>query len=216
MSEPRKNRLLLVGGALSSLLYAAMNVLIALQWEGYSSAAQAVSELSAVGAPTRALWVSLGFVYTLLVCAFGYGVWACAGESRRLRIAGGLILAYGVVGLAWPLAPMHLRGAQFGPSDAWHIVLSVVTVALMLLAMGFAAGAFGERFRLYSLATIAILVVFGALTGLDAPNVAANLPTPWLGVWERIAIGAFLLWVVVLALLLLNRKIPTLKISRRR
>jgi len=205
MSDRSKSRLLLVAGALSSLLYVAMNVLIAMQWESYSSAAQAVSELSAVGAPTRALWVSWGLLYTLLVCAFGYGVWACAGPNRRLRIAGALILAYGAVGLAWPLAPMHLRGADFGPSDAWHIALSAVTVVLMLLAMGFAAGALGERFRRYSLVTIAIVLSFGALSGLDGPKIAANLPTPWLGVWERIAIGAFLLWVVVLALALVRR-----------
>jgi hypothetical protein len=33
-------------GILSSLLYVAMNVFVAMQWEGYSSASQAVSELS--------------------------------------------------------------------------------------------------------------------------------------------------------------------------
>jgi hypothetical protein len=27
----------------------------------------------------------------------------------------------------------------------------------------------------------------------------ANLPTPWIGLWERININVFLLWVVVLA-----------------
>ena len=51
-----------------------------------------------------------------------------------------------------------------------------------------------------------VLVAFGALTFLDAPRVAANLPTPWIGVWERINIGVFLLWVVVLAIVLLRRE----------
>jgi hypothetical protein len=32
----------------------------------------------------------------------------------------------------------------------------------------------------------------------------ANLPTPWVGVWERILIGAFMLWVVVLAVTVLR------------
>jgi uncharacterized membrane protein len=74
----------------------------------------------------------------------------------------------------------------------------------MLLAIGFGAAAFGKRFRLYSIATIALLVVSGALTGLEAPRIAANLPTPWVGVWERINIGVFLLWVVALAIALLR------------
>jgi hypothetical protein len=32
-------------------------------------------------------------------------------------------------------------------------------------------------------------------------NLASHLPTPWIGVYERINIGVFLLWVVVLGIL---------------
>jgi hypothetical protein len=46
---------LLVCGILSSLLYVVMNVFVPMQWQGYSSASQTVSELSAIGAPTRPL-----------------------------------------------------------------------------------------------------------------------------------------------------------------
>lgn len=42
------------------------------------------------------------------------------------------------------------------------------------------------------------------LTVLDAPGIEANLLTPRIGVWERINIGVFLLWVVVLAITLLR------------
>jgi len=66
---------LLVCGILSSLLYAAMTVVIAMQWESYSSWSQTISELSAIGAPTRSLWLPLGAVYTVLVTAFGWGIW---------------------------------------------------------------------------------------------------------------------------------------------
>ena len=199
-------KVLLICGILSSLLYIAMDVFVAMRWEGYSSASQTVSELSAIGAPTRPLWVVLGISYTLLVTAFGWGVWKSAGRTRALRIVGGLIVAYGGLGVAWPFAPMHLREALAAGgstlSDTMHIVLGSVTVLLMLLAIGFGAAAFGKRFRVYSIASIVVLVAFGALTFLDAPRVAANLPTPLLGVWERINIGVFLLWVVVLAITL--------------
>src|ERR1700692_914855 len=95
---------LLVCGVLSSLLYVAMTVFVAMQWEGYSSVSQTVSELSAIGAPTRPLWVPLGIAYTLLVAAFGWGVLASARRNRPLRVSGGLLVAYGVIGLAWPFA----------------------------------------------------------------------------------------------------------------
>ena len=118
------------------------------------------------------------------------------------------MVAYGVIGLGWPFAPIHQRAvlATGGGTltDTMHIVFGMVTVLLMLVAIGFGAAAFGMRFRLYSIATMVILVVFGTLTGLDGPRVAADLPTPWVGVWERISIGVFLLWLGVLAITLLR------------
>ena len=196
--------ILLVCGIVSSLLYVAMNVFVPMQWEGYSSASQTVSELSAIGAPTRPQWVLLGIAYTLLVTAFGFGVWRSARLSRPLRVVGGLMVAYGVISLAWPLAPMHLRGEGFTLTDTMHVILAAVTVFLMLLAIGFGTAVFGKRFRLYSIATLVILFAFGALTFRESPRIAANLPTPWIGVWERINIGVFLLWIVVLAVALLR------------
>ena len=210
---------LLVCGILSSLLYVAMTIFVAMQWEGYSSASQTISELSAIGAPTRSLWAVPGAIYTVLVTAFGWGVWKSAGRSRALRIAGGLIVAYGSLGVLWPFAPMHLRetlAAGGGTlSDTMHLVLASATVLLMLLAIGAAAAAFGIWFRVYSLATLAILAAFGALTFLDAPRLSANLPTPWIGVWERINVGVFLLWVVVLATTLLRGKGAAAATDRR-
>jgi len=210
---------LLVCGVLSSVLYVAMTVLVAMQWEAYSSASQTISELSAIGAPTRWLWAVPGAIYTLLVTTFGWGVWKSAGRSRSLRLAGGLIAAYGALGVLWPFAPMHLRetlAAGGGTlSDTMHLVLASATVLLMLLAIGAAAAAFGIWFRVYSLATLAILAAFGALTFLDAPRLSANLPTPWIGVWERINVGVFLLWVVVLATTLLRGKGAAAATDRR-
>src|SRR5687767_13553183 len=147
---------LLVCGIVSSLLYVGMSVLIPMQWDGYSHASRVISELSAVDAPTRPLWVVLGIVYGVLVTAFGWGLWASARRNRPLRVVGGLIIAYGAIGLApWP--PMHQREvlAMGGGTltDTLHIVWSVVTVLLMMLAIGFGAAAFGKRFRLYSIAT---------------------------------------------------------------
>jgi len=213
-----KKTVLLFCGILSSLLYGAMNVVVPMQWEGYSSVSRVVSELSAIDAPTRSLWVVLGIGYGVLATAFGAGVWTAARGNRSLRIVGALLLAYGAIGLVpWP--PMHQRevlAAGGGTlTDTLHIVWSMAAVLLMMLAIGFGAATFDKRFRLYSIATMVILVVFGVLTGLDGPRISANLPTPWIGVWERINIGVFLLWCVVLAITLL-RQLPHGDQSRRR
>jgi len=197
---------LLIGGIGSSLLYGAM--IGAIRFEGYSRISQVPSELTAIGAPTRPLWMLLGSVYTVLVTGFGWGVWKSAGRSRALRIVGGVMLAYGSLGLLWPFAAMHQRdvlAAGGGTlSDTMHVALGGVTVLLMFLAIAAGATALGKRFRVYSVASIVILVAFGALTFWDAPRLEANLPTPWIGLWERINISVFLLWVVVLATVLLR------------
>ena len=159
-----------------------------------------------MGAPTQRLWARLGPIYTLLVAAFGWGIWGSAGRNRAVQIVGGLILAYASLGFLWPFAPMHQRdvlaagGGRLG--DTLHVALGGVTVFLMFLAIGFGATAFGKRFRLYSIASIVVLLAFGGLTFLEAPRLEANLPTPWIGLWERINISVFLLWVVVLATML--------------
>jgi hypothetical protein len=194
---------LLACGIAAPLLYAAMLVFVPLGWPSYSSASQTVSELSAIGAPTRPIWVPLGLVYTLLVAAFGWGVWTSAGGSRGQRVLGALWIASGVFGLFWP--PMHLRGAEPTLTDTLHIVWTAASGLLTLIAMGVAARVSGKRFRVYSILSIVALLATGAITSLDAPKVPANLPTPWMGVWERINIAVWMLWLALLAIALLRR-----------
>lgn len=203
-------KILLLAGIFSSLLYVAMNIIAAGLYEGYDSASQTVSELSAIGTPTRQLWTSLGFIYTILIIAFGFGVRISGAHNRFLRTTGSLLIVYGIIGLGWPMAPMHQRQALAAGektlSDTMHLVFSAVTVLLMLTAIAFGAKSFGRSFRIYSIVTIILLLGFGIWTGIDAPNLEANLPTPWLGIVERILIATFLLWIIVLAAILLRDK----------
>ena len=197
-------KVMLFCGILSSVLYVAMNVFIPAQFPGYSSSAHTVSELSAIDAPTRSLWVSLAVVYTVLIIIFGLGIIRSASENRKLYTVGVLIFIYGMLNVIWPFTPMHQRAvlAAGGATltDTLHLSMAAATVLVMVTAMSFGAAAFGKDFRIYSLITILVLLVFGILTARDAPKVQANLPTPYAGVWERINIGMFLLWVVVLAI----------------
>ena len=194
--------ILLICGILSSLLYVAMNIFIPLQWKEYSSFSQTVSELSAIGAPTRQLWVWLAMMYIMLYAAFGWGVLKSAYKNRRLHMVGILILIYCVINFYWP--PMQLRGNEMALTDILHIIWAMLALLFMLLTMGFGAMALGKGFRQYTIASFVFFIVFGTLTGIKSPQLAANLPTPWMGVWERINIGVFLLWVIVLAIVLLR------------
>ena len=80
-------KILLVGGVFSSLLYViGIDVIVALRYPDYHNYAdQMVSELFAVGAPTRILMVWLSIPYNVLVFALAVGVWVSAGRKRATR-----------------------------------------------------------------------------------------------------------------------------------
>jgi len=193
---------LLICGILSSLLYALMNIFVPLLFDGYNIPSQTVSELSAINAPTRTLWVFLAIVYILLFAAFGWGVWKSANGNRSLRIVATLIMVYAIINVYWP--PMHLRGNEPTLTDTLHIVWAMVTITMMMLIMGFGAAALGKPFRLYTIATFIVFLTFGVLIGIEAPGIPKNLPTPRIGIWERFNIGAYMLWVIMFAIALLH------------
>jgi hypothetical protein len=196
---------LLTCGILAGVLYVAMTLLVGMLWDSYSTADQTISELSAIGTPTRPIWMVLGMIYAALMMAFGWTVWKSA-PNRALRIVGALLFTQTAFGVFWP--PMHQRAVLAAGggtmTDTLHIVWTIVTSVFFMVALGFGAAALGKRFRVYSLATMAIVFACGAWTGTYAPAIQANLPTPWVGVWERINTNVFMLWVVVVATLLLR------------
>ena len=175
-----------------------MNIVVPLQDPSYDSVTQTVSELSAIGAPTRPLWVALGAFYTAFLLAFSIGILMSSTGNRPLRIAGSLLLAGTVFGVFWP--PMHMRGVETTLTDTLHIAWTAVWGVTTLLAMGFSAASFGKGFRWFTIVTMVILAGAGFMTSLQAPNLDKNLSTPTIGAWERVNIAAFLIWLVIFAI----------------
>lgn len=198
-------KVLLICGILSPLLFVATDILAGTLYAGYSFTSQAISELFAIGAPTSGLVVPLFTVSDVLLIAFALGVWVSAGRNRALRVMALMIVGNAVNGLVlWNFFPMHMRGAEATFTDTMHVTLSGVGVIFVLLALVFGATAYRNWFRFYSVGTILILLLTGVMTFLYAPQLAANQPTPWVGLTERISTYVYDLWQVVLALVLLR------------
>jgi hypothetical protein len=89
-------------------------------------------------------------------------------------------------------------------TDTLHLAWTTITGVFFMLIVGFGAAALGKRFRVYSIATMVIALACGAVTGTYASRIQADLPTPWVGVWERISIATFMAWIAVLATALLR------------
>lgn len=208
-------RTLLTCGILSSLWYMAINIFVPMQYEGYSMLSMAPSELSAIGAPTRVLWGLMVLLYPLLFAAFGWGVLQVSSSgqydsqgSRYLRVVGNSIILYCVLNFYWP--PMHVReviaAGRGSLTDNLHIAWAVMTLLFMTLLMGFGAAASGRKFRVYTLTTFVVFLLCGVLTFMESPGLEAGLPTPLMGLWERINIAAFMVWVIVFAAGLLRSR----------
>ncbi len=199
-------KVLLACGVLSSLLYVGLDLYAASSWPEYSYRDHTVSELSAIGAPTRALWQAVSPAYGVLFLAFATGVFLAGRDRRALRITALLLYGLALVGASWAFFPVHVRGVEPTGSEIGHVVVAAIFIAVALTAVGFGAASLGRTFRIYSIATLVILLVAGAATFMYAPRVAANLPTPWMGALERVNVHGYMLWLLVLAVALLREQ----------
>ena len=203
-------RIFLICGIVSSVWYIVTDVIGTLRYPGYSYADQWFSELTAQGAPTRDFMVALnGIPYTLLVSAFAGGVRTSASRTRAARITAAMLLLYAAFGFAggvlFPMHPRETLAAGEGTlRNTMHIPATAVMSLFIVLAVGFGSTLLGKRFQYYSYATIAILLVFGTLTSLQAGRITTNEPTPWAGIEERLNSYGIMLWVAVLAVGLLR------------
>jgi hypothetical protein len=188
---------------LASLLYVGADL-----WGGYvrpdyRHASQGVSELMSPGVPSRPLVLSLMTARSVLLLAFAWAVWRSASGSIALRFTAIFLIADAVTGqITASFFPAPQRGSA--ASAAMHFIGTAAESLFIILTMACAAVALGKGFRLYSNATILALLVFGGLAGSQMALIEQNLPTPWLGIAERVNIYAYLLWQAVLAVALLR------------
>ena len=130
-------------------------------WHGYSFASQAISELTAISAPTRQLLAPVYPIYSFLMIAFGLGVFILAGQRRMLRFIGVLQVIIGFVGLAWMPFPIHMRGVEPTFTDVVHNTFAGVQTLFILSSIGLGTIAFGNRFGYYSIGTLVTIIACG-------------------------------------------------------
>jgi hypothetical protein len=175
---------------------------------GYSFRDQWISELSALGSPVRPLMVTAILVHGVLLLAFGVGIWRLA-ERQSLRWVGLLLIVAGVIGFpTHTVFAMSSRWMTAGFNDTMHASLSLAFGLVVFVAVALSAVAFPGWFRLYAIATIPILVGFGAASSVAIQGLEQDF-TPWAGGFERINAYSYFAWLVVLALMVyrsLNRK----------
>ena len=97
-------------------------------------------------------------------------------------------------------------------TDTLHLGWEMITLIFNVIVMGFGFAALGKEFRIYTIVTWIVFLVFGVLTFMESPGIDQNLPTPHIGLWERINMFAFFIWIAVFSTILLQKEkqqVPT-------
>ncbi len=199
---------LLSCGVASSALYSATEILASTRWQGYDWTARMVSDLFAVSAPTRSFIVVPMLLYNALISALGIGVWL-GRRNRAQAVTAVLLEVYAVVSLIGLLVfPLNYNSS--GSGAAMHMVTTTALVFLMFAFVVSAAIGGSTGFRAYSALTTLAIVVGAVLAGMQVPRIEAGLPTPGLGLYERVNVYAMLLWVAVFSLSLWPRELKAM------
>lgn len=190
-------RLLLLSGIVAVVLYGIGDLISGLLYDKYSFRDQAISELSALGSPVRPLMMSAILIHAVLIAAFGVGVWR-AGEQKSVRWVGLCLIGAGAIGIpTHTVFAMSSRWMEAGFNDTMHIVLTGIFSLFVFVAIVLSAAAFRGWFRFYSIATLLILIGFGAAASVAMGGIEENI-TPWAGGFERINAYAYFAWMVML------------------
>lgn len=192
--------ILLLSGFTAPLVYVATVVVGGWATPGYSHLTQPVSALFETGAP-HAANVSFAFVvYNVLLVAFGLGLMLSARGLRSLQaLAAAMVLLNGAFGLLIELAPMDPIGAPVTAAGIVHMVLAGLLVltcmaAMASLALGWWRGRAHPALAAVTVALLVLMLAGGALAAL-----AATAGWPFLGLFQRLTIGAYLVWLPMVA-----------------
>lgn len=190
----------LLGGVLAPLLYLTAVVVGGIITPGYSHMGNAISDLMAAGAPNKSLMDPWFLAYNLFVIGFGVGLPTRAGR---------LIIATGICGFVLTaFFPVDLHGAPMTTVGKVHIALSGV-ISFLTMAGILAVGWQEKALKRYSVLSVIFVFVTG---GLSAYTMATA--SPIFGLFERLTIGGFLQWVLVVALYHVRRSAPPVSPGR--
>ena len=195
----------IVAGLLAPPLYAANVAVFGAITPGYSHFARAISELNEPAAPYRHAVDSVFILYNLLVILFSLSLRRGFVErgARVSSLAALFLFLTGLAGVAMTtLFPMDPVGSDATFGGQMHLYLAGAESVGTMLAVYFFARSLRRNgawrpLAAYSFLSLVVILVSGSFAAF-----ATWRASPVLGLWERVTIGTFQLWLFVLALTL--------------
>jgi hypothetical protein len=197
---------LVVCGLVAPVLYIITAIVgAALRPNNYSHIVNAISELLSNGAPNKATLDIVFNIYNALLLVFALGAYSAMKNFPHIsKVAMGILIGIQILSFSWGFFPMDPIGAEATFAGTMHNVLGgVVAMAtiVMPLLMGLGVRRMDgfNRYETYSFVSSAIIFVSG-LTGVILAGQGVHL----FGLFERITIGTYEIWIFVTASKLLK------------
>jgi hypothetical membrane protein len=186
-------------GVAAPPVFALMLVVFSLLTPGYTNLTNGISELGVRGAPYTLAWNSLGFALVgLLITAFAWGL------RQDLRPGPGAW----IVPLLVALSGIGFAGLGFFPAEAGYAPSILTTLHFTLVAVNFLPFiflAFIFAVRLKTNDFWKNRISFSMLMGVMAVAsffIPKSIPG---GISQRVGLGAYFLWLLVIGLALLRK-----------
>ena len=188
-----------LSGALASLLYIVAVIVGGILWPGYSHIRQSISELTMTNSPVvkQVGWMFALYNYLLLV--FGVGMVGIWWKRNKLLAVSGIFLAVcSFAGIGMLSATQDPLGASLTTKGLIHLILAGVASLTTLLALFLAVFGFARENN-RSLKNISL--IFATLVLISGPITAMAIPQipDYFGLIERVTIGSFILWLLLVS-----------------
>lgn len=193
--------ILLSLGMLAVVIYFLHILLGGYLWKTYSHLQQPISDLTATGAPDRAILLSLTNIYGVLALIFAVSFTIFEGKERhKLVLLGGIsFIILHIVSISYSFFPQDLPGAAPTFAGAMHLVVTALIVPFtiltpLLVGFGLKKEKASNRLGNFSLICGLLIIVFGGLSGYFFAK-----KLPYFGLVERINIGTLQIWTFVIS-----------------
>jgi hypothetical membrane protein len=172
----------------------------------YSQITNTISELTVANAPNKLLMDLMFSFYNISLLIFGVGAYldSSIDDSKKYRVASIFLALIGLLGLSMYFFPQDPRGAAATMAGTIHIILAGIISPLTIISIfliGLSMRKYREMkvFTAYSFLSGVIVLVSG---GTAAVSIANN--SIYGGLFERITIFTFMIWVIILSIIILR------------
>lgn len=189
-------------GIVAPVSYAMAVVIGGFLIPGYDHIYNSISELTASNVPRIPILFILFSIYNISLVIFGTYLYTNLQfiPTNNMKAGAFMLILIGVLGLAMLYYVQDPRNMTMTFNGKMHIVLASISSILTMLAMlmfglSFRIDKKFEKLTVYSFISLFILFITGIAAGIST---AKN--SPFGGLFERLTIGTFMQWILIIAI----------------